>query len=94
MRTVVWGGTFKRAYKRTLRKHAERVGAIDETLTVLATDPFDPRLETHKLKGRLTGAWACSAGYDLRIVFDFVGSPGQKEKDILLISVGTHDEVY
>ena len=94
MRTVVWGGTFKRAYKRTLRKHSEWVSAIDGTLTVLATDPFDPRLETHKLKGRLTGAWACSAGHDLRIVFDFVGSPGQKEKDILLISVGTHDEVY
>ena len=50
MRTVVWGGTFKRAYKRTLRKHSEWVSAIDGTLAVLATDPFDPRLETHKLK--------------------------------------------
>ena len=94
MRAVIWGGTFKRAFKRTLRKHSERVSAIEETLTVLATDPFNIRLETYKLKGRLEGAWACSAGYDLRIVFDFVGSPGQKEKDIFLISVGTHDEVY
>ena len=24
------------------------------------------------LKGKLSGSWACSAGYDLRVVFDFV----------------------
>lgn len=33
---------------------------------------MNPRLKTHKLKGKLAGSWACSAGYDLRIVFEFV----------------------
>ncbi len=32
-------------------------------------DAFDARLASHKLKGDLVGFWACSAGYDLRIVF-------------------------
>jgi addiction module RelE/StbE family toxin len=56
-------------------------------------DPFDPQLRTHKLKGKLKEVWACSIGYDLRLVFEFVKGSG-KEDDILLIEVGTHEEVY
>jgi len=58
----------------------------------LETDAFDPQLRSHKLKGELEGCWSCSAGYDLRIVFEFVQHQGSEA--ILLLSVGTHDEVY
>ncbi|MBW1703354.1 MAG: type II toxin-antitoxin system mRNA interferase toxin, RelE/StbE family [Deltaproteobacteria bacterium] len=37
---------------------------------------------------------ACSAGYDLRIVFDFVKAEKGSADDILLLAIGTHDEVY
>jgi len=37
---------------------------------------------------------ACSAGYDPRIIFDFVKDKKRKEDDIFLIEIGTHDEVY
>ncbi|MEA3414675.1 MAG: plasmid stabilization protein [Thermodesulfobacteriota bacterium] len=57
-------------------------------------NPFAPQLETHKLKGKLSGSWACSAGYDLRIVFDFVKAKKGSADDILLLAIGTHDEVY
>jgi len=50
--------------------------------------------ETHKLKGKLSGSWACSAGYDLRILFDFVKAEKDKDDDIFLLAIGTHDEVY
>ena len=50
------------------------------------------RLRTHKLHGELVGSWACSAGYDLRVVFAFVEHDGAEA--VLLQSVGTHDEVY
>ena len=40
----------------------------------------------------LAGLWACSAGYDLRIVFEI--AKRNDEEVILLVSVGTHDEVY
>jgi addiction module RelE/StbE family toxin len=66
---------------------------IENTLRLLAQDPFAPRLETHKLKGKLSGSWACSTGYDLRIIFDFVKKEKQ-EDNIFLIEIGTHDEVY
>jgi len=94
VRRLVWGKTFARAYKRMLRKHPELDVTIEQTLQLLLDDPFHPSLETHKLKGKLAGAWACRAGYDLRIVFDFCAGDWPGEKDILLINMGSHDEVY
>lgn len=63
-----------------------------EVLARLEADAFDPRLRTHKLRGELTGCWSSSGGYDLRIVFQFVEHGGAEA--ILLLSAGTHDEVY
>jgi addiction module RelE/StbE family toxin len=65
---------------------------IQQALELLAEDVFHPRLRTHKLKGKLEGSWACSAGYDLCIVFTFVQDEGVEA--ILLETVGTHEEVY
>ena len=94
MRKILWGKTFIKALRRTIKKHPTLNKDIEETLRVLVRDPFAPQLETHKLKGKLSGSWACTVGYDLRIVFDFVKSRKQKEDDILLFEIGTHDEVY
>ncbi|PIP13819.1 MAG: type II toxin-antitoxin system mRNA interferase toxin, RelE/StbE family [bacterium (Candidatus Stahlbacteria) CG23_combo_of_CG06-09_8_20_14_all_40_9] len=94
MRTLIWGKTFTRAFKRTVKKYPTLSQDIEETLRLLVKDPFAPQLETHKLKGKLLGSWACSVGYGLRIVFDFVKSEKQEEDDIFLLEIGTHDEVY
>ena len=94
MRTLIWGKTFTRALKRTVRKYPTLKQDIEGALTLLQKDPFAPPLATHKLKGKLAGSWACCVGYDLRIVFDFVKSASQHEDDILLMEIGTHDEVY
>jgi addiction module RelE/StbE family toxin len=94
MRSLIWSNTFVRAFKRVLKKQPDVREDIENTLRLLVQDPFTPELETHKLKGKLSGSWACSAGYDLRIIFDFVKDKKRKEDDIFLIEIGTHDEVY
>ncbi len=94
MRTLIWSKTFTRAFSRALKKHPALNKDIEKTLKLLVEDPFIQQLETHKLKGKLLGSWACNVGYDLRIVFDFVKGEKQKEDDIFLIEIGTHDEVY
>jgi mRNA-degrading endonuclease YafQ of YafQ-DinJ toxin-antitoxin module len=63
-----------------------------QTLRLLATDPYASPLKTHKLKGKYRDSWACSGGYDLRVVFSFTRYAGNAA--ILLEMVGTHDEVY
>ena len=94
MRILIWSNTFARAFKRLSWKHPALNENIEKALKLLAENPFSPQLETHKLKGKLAGSWACSVEYDLRIVFDFVKSESKKEDDIFLIEIGTHDEVY
>jgi mRNA-degrading endonuclease YafQ of YafQ-DinJ toxin-antitoxin module len=51
-------------------------------------------LHSHKLKGELAGAWACTVDYDKRILFEFSQKPESGEEEILLLTMGTHDEVY
>jgi mRNA interferase YafQ len=83
---------FVRAARRFAKKHPDAVDSLRAILAQLSADAFHPTLRTHKLKGELSGTWACGAGYDLRIVFSFVQQ--EDEEAILLQTVGTHDEVY
>ncbi len=92
MRLLLRSSAFVRAAKTVVRKHTQYAEHIRSALTLLSANAFDPRLKTHKLKGELEGSWACSAGYDLRIVFKFAQYEGAEA--ILLETIGTHDEVY
>ena len=94
MRTLVWSASFKRAFKQLARHRPQLTTKAELVLQQLSEDPFDPTLRTHKLKGKLGGSWACSVDYDTRILFDFVRDPNSNEEEILLLTVGTHDEVY
>ena len=91
-RHLIPSTAFVRAAKRLVKKQPQMVESFRETLTLLECDAFDARLRTHKLKGELVGSWSCTAGYDLRIVFEFVRHDNAEA--ILLLSIGTHDEVY
>ncbi|HAA30016.1 MAG TPA: type II toxin-antitoxin system mRNA interferase toxin, RelE/StbE family [Cyanobacteria bacterium UBA8553] len=94
MKTLVLSSSFTRAFKATVRKRPELQQKIEQRLRLLAAEPFDPLLRTHKLKGQLSGAWSCNVEYDCRIVFNFVQNSESGEEEILLIDIGTHDEVY
>lgn len=85
-------GAFIRAARKAVRKNPKELPELQAALELLEADAFDPHLRTHKLHGELKDSWACSAGYDLRIVFGFVQHKGAEA--ILLKSLGTHDEVY
>ena len=92
MRLLLRSSAFVRAAKTVVRKRPQKAETIRFALELLSANAFDSRLKTHKLKGELEGSWACSAGYDLRIVFKFVQREGAEA--ILLETIGTHEEVY
>ncbi|PIU60686.1 MAG: type II toxin-antitoxin system mRNA interferase toxin, RelE/StbE family [Armatimonadetes bacterium CG07_land_8_20_14_0_80_59_28] len=94
MRPLSWSPSFQRALRRYLRRHPDAQAEISEALRCLAENPFSPALDTHKLRGKLTGLWACSVAYDCRIVFDFVNDPLSKKEVILLTDLGSHEDVY
>ena len=60
----------------------------------MAENLNDPRLKTHHLSGPLAGLYACSVAYDCRIVFARQKHPKTGAETLLLINIGTHEEVY
>ena len=91
-RALLRSPAFARDLRSWLKTHHDSAKAIEAALDQLSADPMHPSLRTHKLRGPLAGCWACSAGYDLRIVFEFTKHQGAEA--ILLLALGTHDEVY
>jgi mRNA interferase YafQ len=91
-RELLQATAFIRALRRFLKRRPQLAAEVEATLQMLSQDAFDSRLKTHKLSGVLEGVWACNAGYDLRILFEFVDHEGAEA--ILLLTVGSHDEVY
>lgn len=55
---------------------------------IFRNNPSDPRLRTHKLKGRLKNLYSFSITHSERILFEFVN-----KNEILFIDIGGH-EVY
>lgn len=91
-RQILRSSAFVRAAKRVAKTDAIAAESLRDAVRRLSEDAFHPSLRTHKLKGQFAGVWSCSAGYDLRILFELVEHEGAEA--VLLLTVGTHDEVY
>lgn len=91
-RALLRSPAFARDLRAWLKSHPDTGASIEETLDQLSADASAPSLRSHKLRGTLAGCWACSAGYDLRVVFEFVQH--EEAEAILLVALGTHDQVY
>lgn len=94
MMEIVWSNGFKRSFKKIIKKNPQLQAQIVKALKLLADDPFTPSLKSHKLGGNLAGLWSCSVAYDCRIIFSFSEEEKLLEIVILLIDIGSHDEVY
>ena len=91
---IGWTPKSIRTFKKLVRKNPQLRPLIKATLELLSEDCFNPSLRTHKLTGDLSGIWSCSIDYDYRILFEFAIDPEDEEEAILLLKMGSHDEVY
>ena len=94
MMKIVWSSGFKRSFKKIVRKNPQLKDRITEVLILLADDPFTPSLKSHRLGGKLAGLWSCSVAYDCRVIFSLSEDEEILEIFILLVNIGSHDEVY
>ena len=93
MRPLIRSSAFQRDLRKWLKpRPLGEAAVIDAVLGQLAADPATPSLDCHKLGGRLRDHWSCDAGYDLRIIFQYIQFEGAEV--ILLVSLGTHDDLY
>lgn len=86
--------SFKRAFKRLVKKNPQLQNKVLGILDILEKDPFTTFLKSHKLTGNLEGYWSCSISYDCRIIFTFSQDLESEETLIVLVDIGSHDEVY
>jgi addiction module RelE/StbE family toxin len=86
---VIWDQGFKKIYQKRVRNDAELKKRFWTMMRLFSKNPFDRRLRTHKLTGKLEGLWSFSVAYDWRVIFRFLS-----KGEVLLIDIGGHDEVY
>ena len=87
---VSFSVSFKKVFKKRIKGTASEI-IFWEKLEVFISHPFDPKLKTHKLSGKLKGSWSFSIEYDLRVVFYFTKDMPQKA---IFVDIGNHNEVY
>jgi len=90
---LIFSKTFERAYKKFIRKYPKDIIKIQNVIRQISENHLDKSLGVHKLSGKLFGLLACSCGFDCRIVFS-IETDSNMDKFILLLDIGTHDEVY
>jgi mRNA-degrading endonuclease YafQ of YafQ-DinJ toxin-antitoxin module len=88
--TLATTAFFDRRARKLLAKHPDLRTRFGETLAQLADDPFQPGLRLHPLDGKLQGLQAVSLTYSYGITLTLQIT----EHEILLIDIGSHDEVY
>jgi mRNA interferase YafQ len=94
MKKLILTAKFKRAFRKYCQ-HDERIKAqVKKALELMEQNVYAPNLNTHQLKGEFAGFYACSCGYDCRIIFTFEKDRDAKDQIIILVNVGNHDEVY
>ena len=76
--------------KKFLKKHPNLFKKYEKTISILEQNPFHPSLRLHKLQGDLKEFYSVSIDLEYRIIIDFIII----DKQIFLIDIGSHDEVY
>ncbi len=90
MFTIVTTAYFLRRARKFLQKHPELQARFTQVVNDLHLDPFAASLAYHHLGGKHEGLQAVSLTGSYRITLTVVFT----EKEIILLDIGSHDEVY
>lgn len=93
-RPLILTPKFTRAFRKFVRRDVRLQKRIEEAIQQMENDVFASALGTHKLSGTLSGLRACTCGYDCRIVFSVERDADSGEEVVVLLDIGSHDEVY
>ena len=81
---IIYTSKFAREYKKLPRDIKD---IAEKQEIIFRKNPFDARLKTHKLKGRLSGFLSFCIGHKYRIIFELTND----KKTTYFHSTGDHD---
>ncbi len=93
MRELILTPSFIKAFQKLVKRNPLLKQKLQVVLEQMRGDVFATHLSTHKLTGQLSGLFACSCGYDCRIIFSIEKDQNNQEI-IMLHNIGTHKAVY
>lgn len=88
--SLIYTDSYIKRARKFLKKHPDLASQYEKTLKILEINPQHPSLRLHQLTGRLNNLQSISINisYQITLEFYFV------DKEIILVNVGHHDDVY
>jgi len=81
---------FSLPFKKQLKKlNPKIIKKLNNLLKILAENPYNPKLKTHKLRGKLKNKYAFYVSPNIRVIFTYIN-----KTTVLLIGIGSHDDLY
>jgi len=90
MTEIIYTDSYTKRAIKFIKKHPDILSQYEKTLKLLEINPHHPSLRLHKLQGKLSELYSVSINISYRISIDFIIDNDQ----IILIDIGSHDELY
>ncbi len=90
MYKIVESKQYTKKLIKFLKKHRNLILKYEKTIFLLESNPHHPSLRLHKLQGNLKEYFSVSLDMEYRIILDFIII----DEQIILIDIGSHDDVY
>ena len=87
---VIYTKSYLRRATKFAKRHPNLLAQYEKALELLELNPFHPSLRLHRLSGSLSDLHSISINISYRITLEFLIEDGK----IMLVNVGSHDEIY
>lgn len=85
---IIFSKKFVKAFKKRVEKDSKLLKQFNGRLRDFETKNHD-LLRIHELTGRMNGYFAFSVTGDIRVIFQKIS-----EEEIILVDIGSHNQVY
>lgn len=87
---LIFTEQYEKRLRKFIKKRPELLSQYEKTIRLLEVNPHHPSLRLHKLSGKLSDLHSVSINISYRITLELIFT----EKEIILVEIGTRDEVY
>jgi proteic killer suppression protein len=87
---VIYTKSYLKRATKFAKRHPDLVVQYEKALKLLELNPFHPSLRLYRLSGSLSDLHSISINISYRITLEFLIEDGK----IILVNVGSHDEIY
>ena len=87
---VIYTKSYLKRATKFAKRHPDLLAQYEKALKLLKLNPFHPSLRLHRLSGSLSDLHSISINISYRITLEFLIEDGK----IILVNVGSHDEIY